>query len=112
MIRDYFSRLLAETAEHPHIAIEDVSDAAKKARRDHDSAQREAIGKMKQFASWFTHGVPNGAHLRRAIFEAKRADDVIAKVDAFFAARSMAREDGIEEPVDNEDLVAAPASWG
>ena len=112
MIRDYFSRLLGETAEHPHIGIEDASEEAKKARRDHDSAQREAIGKMKQFASWFTHGVPNGAHLRRAIFEAKRADDVMAEVDAFFAARSMAREAGVQEQIDREDLVTAPAAWG
>ena len=88
MIRDYFSRLLGEVAEHPHIPIADVSEEARKARRDHDSAQREAIGKMKQFASWFTHGVPNGAHLRRAIFEAKRADEVMDRVDEFFANRA------------------------
>ncbi len=112
MIRDYFSRLLAETAEHPRIAVEDVSEEAKKARRDHDSAHREAIGKMKQFASWFTHGVPSGAHLRRAIFDAKRAEDVMAEVDAFFSARSTAREHGREEHVDSEDLVTAPAAWG
>src|SRR5581483_6552493 len=30
-----------------------------------------AAGKMKQFASWFTHGVPGGAALRKAIYEAK-----------------------------------------
>src|SRR5712675_874972 len=30
-----------------------------------------AIGKMKQFASWFTHGVPGGAALRKAIYESK-----------------------------------------
>ncbi len=29
-----------------------------------------AEGKMKQFASWFTHGVPGGAALRKAIYEA------------------------------------------
>jgi tRNA-dihydrouridine synthase len=33
----------------------------------------EAVGKMKQFASWFTHGVPGGAALRKAIYESKRA---------------------------------------
>src|SRR5207248_4190560 len=30
-----------------------------------------AAGKMKQFASWFTHGVPGGAGLRKAIYESK-----------------------------------------
>ncbi|HWF66933.1 MAG TPA: tRNA dihydrouridine synthase DusB, partial [Acidobacteriaceae bacterium] len=29
----------------------------------------DATGKMKQFASWFTHGVPGGAALRKAIYE-------------------------------------------
>jgi nifR3 family TIM-barrel protein len=44
-----------------------------------------AIGKMKQFASWFTHGVRNGAILRKAIFEAKCEQAVIEVVDRFFA---------------------------
>ncbi len=42
---------------------------------------------MKQFASWFTHGVPGGATLRREIFEAKRGAQVIDKVEAFFTKR-------------------------
>ena len=33
----------------------------------------DAVGKMKQFASWFTHGVPGGAALRKAIYESKSA---------------------------------------
>jgi tRNA-dihydrouridine synthase B len=31
-------------------------------------------GRMKQFASWFTHGVPGGAILRKSIYEAKSGD--------------------------------------
>src|SRR6185312_14256128 len=46
-----------------------------------------AGGKMKQFASWFTHGVPGGAILRKAIYEAKNDRAIIDCVDAFFAAR-------------------------
>lgn len=46
-----------------------------------------AGGKMKQFASWFTHGVPGGAILRKAIYEAKGDRAIIDCVDAFFAAR-------------------------
>jgi len=44
----------------------------------------DAVGKMKQFASWFTHGVTHGAHLRKAIYEAKSGSEVISRVDAFF----------------------------
>src|SRR4051794_27721113 len=46
-----------------------------------------AGGKMKQFASWFTHGVPGGAILRKAIYEAKNDRAIIDCVDAFFATR-------------------------
>jgi tRNA-dihydrouridine synthase B len=42
---------------------------------------------MKQFASWFTHGVPGGAHLRKAIYEAKGATAVLDAVERFFAER-------------------------
>jgi len=45
-----------------------------------------ALGKMKQFASWFTHGVPNGAELRRQVQSARETGEVLARVDAFFAA--------------------------
>ena len=47
----------------------------------------DAIGKMKQFASWFTHGVPGGAALRKAIYESKSAPEVLGRVEAFFEAR-------------------------
>jgi nifR3 family TIM-barrel protein len=45
-----------------------------------------AIGKMKQFASWFTHGVRNGTELRRQVQSARETGEVIDRVDAFFAA--------------------------
>jgi nifR3 family TIM-barrel protein len=44
----------------------------------------DAIGKMKQFTSWFTHGVRNGSQLRAAVYTAKTADEVLANVHAFF----------------------------
>jgi tRNA-dihydrouridine synthase B len=47
----------------------------------------DAVGKMKQFASWFTHGVPGGAGLRKAIYESKSAPEVLANVERFFEAR-------------------------
>ncbi|HEY6303983.1 MAG TPA: tRNA dihydrouridine synthase DusB [Terriglobales bacterium] len=43
-------------------------------------------GKMKQFASWFTHGVPGGAALRKAIYEAKSGPEILGRVEEFFEA--------------------------
>jgi len=44
----------------------------------------DAIGKMKQFACWFTHGVRNGAELRRHVHASKTPAEVLARVDSFF----------------------------
>lgn len=44
------------------------------------------IGKMKQFASWFTHGVRNGADLRRQVQSARDPGEVMRRVDDFFAS--------------------------
>src|ERR1039458_9589131 len=43
-----------------------------------------AEGKMKQFAAWFTHGVPHGAQLRKAVYESKREIEILDAVDRFF----------------------------
>jgi tRNA-dihydrouridine synthase len=45
----------------------------------------DAIGKMKQFACWFTHGVRNGAELRRQVHASRTPAEVLARVDSFFA---------------------------
>jgi tRNA-dihydrouridine synthase B len=47
----------------------------------------DAVGKMKQFASWFTHGVPGGASLRKAIYESKSSLEILSRVEEFFEAR-------------------------
>ncbi len=47
----------------------------------------DAVGKMKQFASWFTHGVPGGAALRKAIYESKSAVEILGRVEEFFEAK-------------------------
>jgi tRNA-dihydrouridine synthase B len=47
----------------------------------------DAVGKMKQFASWFTHGVPGGAALRKAIYDSKGAPEILANVEEFFEQR-------------------------
>ena len=59
----------------------------------------DAVGKMKQFASWFTHGVPGGAHLRKEIYESKSDVEVLRRVEDFFEARlSSATLCGVDLP--------------
>jgi len=111
MIRDYFERLMHEVAEHPEVHGPADDDLSKRLKRNHESAQRDAIGRMKQFASWFTHGVPGGATLRRAIFDAKRGAQVIDLVEAFFTQRDRTTEQ--DAPLEHDaELEAAPAAWG
>ncbi|MGH9416261.1 MAG: tRNA dihydrouridine synthase DusB [Terriglobales bacterium] len=59
LINDYFGRLVAERLPG-------------------------ALGKMKQFAAWFTHGVEGGGALRKAIYEARSEQEALEKVAAFF----------------------------
>src|ERR1700761_9457875 len=69
MIRTYFQMLVDE------IALEEAAEAARAAaivasgQIAREQRHRDAVGKMKQFAACFTHGVPGGAGLRKAIFE-------------------------------------------
>ena len=67
MIRAYFEMLLVEA---------DASDA-----RIGDTS-----GKMKQFATWFTHGVPGGAKLRKSIYQARTGSEVLDRVNEFFTS--------------------------
>jgi len=46
----------------------------------------DAVGKMKQFASLFTHGVRNGSELRHNVHHSDSGAQILEKVDAFFAA--------------------------
>jgi tRNA-dihydrouridine synthase B len=48
-------------------------------RADHD-----AVGRMKQFATYFTHGVPHGAQLRASIYAVHSTAAILDLVDAFF----------------------------
>ncbi|MGA9210355.1 MAG: tRNA dihydrouridine synthase DusB [Terriglobales bacterium] len=54
-----------------------------------------AAGKMKQFASWFTHGVANGGHLRKAIYEARSEQEILGRVEEFFESAVGCRPSGI-----------------
>jgi nifR3 family TIM-barrel protein len=80
MIRAYFQMLL------------DEAEATKDLPRS--DRMGETAGKMKQFATWFTHGVPGGAKLRGAIYHARTGAEVLGQVEQFFAAQ---RADGSGE---------------
>jgi tRNA-dihydrouridine synthase B len=58
-----------------------------------EAERPDAIGKMKQFACWFTHGVRNGSELRRQVHSARVPAEVLERVDAFFAG-TVATEGG------------------
>ena len=73
MIRTYFQMLL------------DEAEASQNLPRD--ARHGETAGKMKQFASWFTHGVAGGSKLRQQIFMSKTGSAVLEAVDQFFDAR-------------------------
>ncbi len=49
-----------------------------------DKGGLDIVGKMKQFATYFTHGVRNGARLRTAIYQAREAAEILSLVDQFF----------------------------
>jgi nifR3 family TIM-barrel protein len=49
-----------------------------------ERAEPDAVGKMKQFATYFTHGVRNGSKLRAEIYRATEAAQILDQVDAFF----------------------------
>ena len=102
MIRAYFSMLLTEHEEHPIVTgtpgIE-LTPEQIKAQRTRESSRRETLGKMKQFASWFTHGIPGGSTLRKQIFESRDGDAVLAAVERFFESRRHATQTQEEQLV-------------
>jgi tRNA-dihydrouridine synthase len=49
-----------------------------------DRAEDDSVGKMKQFATYFTHGVRGGGQLRASIYQAKEATQILGLVDSFF----------------------------
>ena len=51
----------------------------------------DAIGKMKQFATLFTHGVPNGSELRQQVHRAHTVSEILDCVDAFFVGANCGR---------------------
>jgi len=44
----------------------------------------DVVGKMKQFATYFTHGVRNCSKLRAEVYHAHEAREILDRVDVFF----------------------------
>src|SRR5256885_288927 len=58
----------------------------------------DAVGKMKQFACWFSHGVGNGGELRRKVHAARTPSEVLESVERFFEHRADQGEDPAHGP--------------
>jgi nifR3 family TIM-barrel protein len=52
--------------------------------------ERDTVGKMKQFATYFTHGVRHGGELRASIHRACAASAIVGLVDEFFLGEPAA----------------------
>jgi len=54
-----------------------------------DRRELDCVGKMKQFATYFSHGVRHGAQLRASIYRAQDPAAILDLVDAFFLAEPV-----------------------
>jgi tRNA-dihydrouridine synthase B len=95
MIRTYFQMLL------------DDAEASQSLPRD--ARHGETAGKMKQFASWFTHGVAGGSKLRQQIFMSKTGNAVLDAVDEFFDVRLNAATTEEPSAIEHAELDQHPA---
>ena len=62
-----------------------------------EHGESDAIGKMKQFATYFTHGVRNGSKLRTEIYRSQSITQILEIVDTFFT----------DQLIDNKTLECA-----
>ena len=96
MIRSYFEMLLEEA--------ELTRDLPRDARSG------DPVGKMKQFATWFTHGVPGGAKLRGNIYQARTGAAVLGEVERFFTSHSAHAALAESAPTDEAFFSGFPES--
>jgi nifR3 family TIM-barrel protein len=57
-----------------------------------ERGEPDMVGKMKQFATYFTHGVRHGSQLRARIYHACEPAAILDLVDAFFEKETPAAE--------------------
>ena len=51
--------------------------------------EKDTVGKMKQFATYFTHGVRHGSHLRAEIYHLHDAAAILERVDEFLQSEPV-----------------------
>jgi len=85
-----------------------------------DTDWPDAMGKMKQFACYFTHGVPNGSVLRREVHTARTSAEILDRVDSFFTETVnaggtecplQARRTQLSSAAGNEESRSISPSW-
>jgi len=62
----------------------------------------DSVGKMKQFACWFTHGVGNGSELRKIVHSARTPQEIVENVERFFAGKCAGGGKPADEPSHRE----------
>jgi len=62
----------------------------------------DGVGKMKQFACWFTHGVGNGSELRKIVHSARTQQEIVEEVKRFFAEKGADGGEASDEPSHRE----------
>ena len=78
--RPYRSAMLAERREV-------ILEHFRLIMRDDGDEPRAVMGKLRTFTGWYTHGLPNGADLRRRINSLESPTAFLDAVEAFFEAR-------------------------
>jgi nifR3 family TIM-barrel protein len=63
----------------------------------------DGVGKMKQFACWFTHGVGNGSELRRMVHTARTPAEIVENVERFFERKAADGGNPAHEPGQRKD---------
>jgi tRNA-dihydrouridine synthase len=71
----------------------------------------DGVGKMKQFACWFTHGVGNGSELRGIVHAARTPAEILESVERFFEGRASAVNRNVDRSTvaGKEDPAHGPA---
>jgi tRNA-dihydrouridine synthase B len=59
-----------------------------------DAEEKDSVGKMKQFATYFTHGIRNGSKLRTEVYRAQSVEQILRIVDEFFERQLEGSETG------------------
>jgi tRNA-dihydrouridine synthase len=66
----------------------------------------DGVGKMKQFACWFTHGVGNGSELRRIVHTARTLAEIVENVERFFERKAANGGSPAHEPDERKNGAA------